>query len=694
MQNSFKKLSLVSGVTARDWYGRLPWITLASSLLLTLVGWQIARVDYDKRIANRFDNLATQQATLIQSQLQDYEQALRGGLGLFAASSEVSREAWHEYVESLLMPKYLPGMQGFGYTLMIPKAEKAQHEKKMRAQGFPDYAIYPRGERDPYSSIIYLEPFSGRNLRAFGYDMFSEPVRRKAMERARDTGEAGWSGKITLVQEVDKRRTQAGFLVYLPVYRKDMPHNTIESRRSAIQGFVYAPFRAGDLMESIINDPKRTFEVALYDSVVNPDSLMYESMPGLANPPFVQDRVIELGGNSWILRIFSNNEFSVVASDHVPQMILWVGILASLAAFSFLIFDAAQKRRVSQANRATEARAQESELIARMTELLLCCESTDEAVPIITSSMRQLFPEESGACYLMDDASETAFKIAEWGKTAPFANSFQQGDCWALKRSNYHAANFGGFDNIRCKHVAQNETAYICVPMITQSHALGSLYMEDHFKLRTDEQNEHLIALAKAVADSISLSLSNLRLRESLRESAIRDVLTGLYNRRFMQESLTRELTRIRRVGSVVALALIDVDHFKNFNDTFGHDAGDEVLRSIGQLLTNFRKGEDLACRYGGEEFLLVLPEIGFEKTVEKLEGLRKLVTNLSLFHEGKPLPKITISIGVAFFPEEANSIESLIKLADTALYSAKQAGRDRIVYAKNINQTNQAFSA
>lgn len=688
MLNPLKKLSALSGLIARDRYDRLPWITLTVTLLLTLGAWQIARVDHDKRIANRFNYLATQQAILVESQLQDYEQALRGGLGLFAASSEVSRDEWHEYVESLLMPRYLPGMQGFGYSVMIPKAAKTQHELKMRAQGFPDYAIYPPGERDPYSSIIYLEPFSGRNLRAFSYDMFSEPVRRKAMERARDTGEAGWSGKITLVQEVDKKRAQAGFLVYLPVYRKDMPHNTIESRRSAIQGFVYAPFRAGDLMASVINDPKRSFEVALYDEAINPDSLMYESMPGLAKAPFMQDRVIELGGNSWILRIFSNKEFAVAADDYIPQMILLIGILASLAVFLFLIFEATQKRRVSQANQAMELRAYESGLVARMTELLLCCESTDEAVPIISSSMQQLFPEESGACYLMDDTSGTVVKMTEWGKKMPFANSFQQADCWALKRSAYHAANFSGFDNIRCKHVAQDDSAYICVPMITQSHAIGSLYMEDHFRLKNKEQNEHMIALAKVAADSISLSMSNLKLRESLKESAIKDALTGLYNRRFMHESLTRELTRIRRVGSVLALIMIDVDHFKNFNDTYGHDAGDEVLRGIGQLLMSFRRGEDIACRYGGEEFLLALPEIGLEKAEDRLESLREMVANLTLFHEGKPLPKITISVGVAFFPAEANSIEPLIKLADAALYSAKQAGRDRIFFAKDINST------
>jgi len=568
---------------------------------------------------------------------------------------------------------------------MIPKAEKAQHELKMRAQGFPDYAIHPAGERDPYSSIIYLEPFSGRNLRAFSYDMFSEPVRRKAMERARDTGDPGWSGKITLVQEVDQKRVQAGFLVYLPVYRKDMPHNTPESRRAAIQGFVYAPFRAGDLMESIINDPKRSFEVALYDGDVTPDRLLYESIPGLLDASYMQDRVIELGGNRWILRVFSNNEFSETASDHVPQMILGVGVFASLIVFLFLIFEAAQKRRVNQANQATESRAQESELIARMTELLLCCESTAEALPIITSSMQKLFPEESGACYLIDDASESMLKIAEWGEKSPFTNSFQIGDCWALKRSSYHAANFGGFDNIRCKHVLQDETAYICVPMITQSRALGLLYLEDHFNLRTLEQNEHLIALAKAAADSISLSLSNLQLRESLKESAIKDALTGLYNRRFMQEALNRELTRMKRVGKALALVIIDVDFFKKFNDTYGHDAGDEVLRGIGQLLMNFRKGEDIACRYGGEEFLLALPEIEIESAKERLEKLREMVAGLTLFHQGKPLPKITISAGVAFFPAEANSIEPLIKLADTALYSAKQAGRDRVVFAKDI---------
>ena len=157
-----------------------------------------------------------------------HERVLRGARGLFAASRDVSREEWRAYLENLDLEASLPGAQGTGFTVVVPRAAREAHEQAVRAEGFPDYTIKPAGERDPYSSIVYLEPFSGRNLRAFGYDMYSEPTRRVAMERARDTGEPAMTHKVTLVQETDED-VQAGFLIYLPVFARNKPVGTLET---------------------------------------------------------------------------------------------------------------------------------------------------------------------------------------------------------------------------------------------------------------------------------------------------------------------------------------------------------------------------------------------------------------------------------------------------------------------------------
>jgi hypothetical protein len=168
---------------------------------------------------------------------------------------------------------------------MLRPGERAAHEAAVRAEGFPDYAISPPGERDPLSSIVFLEPFSGRNLRAFGYDMYSEPVRREAMERARDSGEQALSGKLVLVQETDVD-VQAGFMIYEPVYRRGMPLNTVDERRAALRGFVYAPLRAGDLMRRLFRVPATEIEVELFDGQPAPGNLLFssESAPRVALP--------------------------------------------------------------------------------------------------------------------------------------------------------------------------------------------------------------------------------------------------------------------------------------------------------------------------------------------------------------------------------------------------------------------------
>jgi CHASE1-domain containing sensor protein len=227
------------------------WIILALSFVVTALAWSISDSAIRTKASERFEFQTADIASAIERRLIAYATALRGGVGLFEAAGQVTRAQWHAYVEALRLQENFPGIQGLGFSLMIAPAELDAHIAGIRAEGFPDYSVRPEEPRDQYSAIVYLEPFDWRNQRAFGYDMYSEPVRRRAMERARDSGEPAISGRVTLVQETDED-VQYGFLMYIPVYRPGMPTTTLEERRAALLGFVYSPFRANDFMNGIL----------------------------------------------------------------------------------------------------------------------------------------------------------------------------------------------------------------------------------------------------------------------------------------------------------------------------------------------------------------------------------------------------------------------------------------------------------
>jgi diguanylate cyclase (GGDEF)-like protein len=185
------------------------------------------------------------------------------------------------------------------------------------------------------------------------------------------------------------------------------------------------------------------------------------------------------------------------------------------------------------------------------------------------------------------------------------------------------------------------------------------------------------------VAEHIALALANLKLQETLRDQAIRDPLTGLFNRRYMEESLEREVSRAGRSGIPVGVIMLDIDHFKHFNDTFGHEAGDTLLGALGNFLRAHIRGGDIACRYGGEEFTLILPDASFDATRDRAEQLREAVTKLNVLHRGETLGPITLSLGVATFPEHGSIGQAVLLAADGALYRAKHEGRNRVVVAQ-----------
>jgi|GEM_PF-1093309 len=658
----------------------LIWIGLTVFFAMLILGWQKLRQNVDLNAQKAFDVLVNHERDLLVTRMEDYERVLRGTLGLFSASETVNRSEWEAYYQALQLELSLPGIQGLGYSVIFPKSELAELEDQVRAEGYPEFSVYPDTDRSIYSAIVYIEPFTARNLRAFGYDMYSEPVRRKAMDRAISTTLPSWSGKVQLVQELDND-IQAGFLVYLPVYKKGYPTRSEIERQEAIQGFVYSAFRAGDMMSQLFEYPDRQFELQLYDQQIGPDNLLYSTVEAVEEANLSKAIEINIGGATWIAVFSSNQRFDNERNYSVANLFLAAGIVVLLVLLVSLVLDERQRKRISEANRTLESRVEESTVMAELTELLQSCSDVDEAFAVIASSMRTLLPSLSGVCYMLNNSETLLIAKRNWGEQTLLAETCAPHECWAVKRSVVHLSGYNGLAEVRCHHLNGSSEAF-CAPLITQGKLIGVLSLVACSSAgRASTISKHEKELITSASEIISLALSNLMLRVSLRDMSMRDSLTGLYNRRFMQESVSRELDRGRRTGSSIAIAMVDLDHFKNINDAYGHAAGDKVLKAVGALMTSFRTGSDYVARYGGEEFLLVLTDIAREEAAKRLEHLRNSVEELKTEAEGHVIENITISIGVAMFPQMGEDQEELLSKSDQALYEAKRNGRNQVIF-------------
>lgn len=327
-----------------------------------------------------------------------------------------------------------------------------------------------------------------------------------------------------------------------------------------------------------------------------------------------------------------------------------------------------------------EQHNQEAALLTEMSDLLQACTSIEEAYRAIHHIGTRLFPDSAGALYMYSSSRDDLELVLTWGNFSESQTTriFEPDKCWALRRGRLHKLDTL-CAGLPCSNVPSSLDG-LCVPMIAQGESLGVLYLYSENEGKVFSINEQLAATA---TEQIALALANLRLRETLRSQSILDPLTGLYNRRFMEETLAREIRRAERNQRPLNILMLDIDHFKQFNDTFGHEAGDAVLRELGQMLKVNVRGGDVACRFGGEEFVLILPETTLENAKQRAEELREKSRQLTVIYRGQALGIVTISLGLAAFPECATTVEALLRSADTALYRAKTEGRDRVVIAE-----------
>ncbi|MEN6328239.1 MAG: histidine kinase N-terminal 7TM domain-containing protein [Syntrophomonas sp.] len=314
----------------------------------------------------------------------------------------------------------------------------------------------------------------------------------------------------------------------------------------------------------------------------------------------------------------------------------------------------------------------------KMIALLQATEHLKQSHRILSEHMPQVFPGVAGGFYIRREASNLMDLAASWNLYRPIKWLVSMQECFALQRQAFYLLR-AGQDKLSCEHVDRNDDYdYLCVPVMVQDEIIGLL----HFFAPGTELDEQRLTTDRAASDSIALALANIKMREMLLEQSIHDPLTGLYNRRYMEETLRREMLRAERNSAVLTVIMVDVDHFKRFNDSYGHPIGDLVLQKVSRVIENSIRGEDIACRYGGEEFVLIMPGTGLDVAQQRAQALRERIKAQYLAINDNAPETITISLGIAVYPEHGRHLEALLKSADHALYQAKQAGRDRVMAA------------
>lgn len=344
-------------------------------------------------------------------------------------------------------------------------------------------------------------------------------------------------------------------------------------------------------------------------------------------------------------------------------------------------------RRNNQALAATvrqlEAFHRDGETLSHMAELLQSCTQRGEAYEIVRETGAQLFPESWGSLFIYRESRDVLEHVTHWGGGRPPDATLTPDECWALRLGSPHFVPRAGA--IRCRHAHEDARSYVCMPVHGQGQILGLFHIAVDVSTRTRRPARDVEQRLRAMTDRVGPALANLKLRDALREMALRDGVTGLYNRRYLEDALNRELHRAERSGKPVAVIMIDIDHFKHFNDKFGHDAGDFVLSALARAIMKSIRPSDMACRYGGEELVVVLPESSMECACERAEQMRLAIRDTNLTHAGQTLPAPTASFGVAVYPAHGTQLTDLLKAADDALYRAKHEGRDRVCVAADV---------
>lgn len=619
-------------------------------ILLSFMAFWFGHEHLKEKERLRFETLTKQATLLIKTRMDTYRQVLYAGTGLYDASVNVEKDEWRAFVNALKINQNFPGIQGFGFSSVVDSA----------------------GRYGLHTAIMYLEPLDERNRRAIGYDMYSEKVRREAMTRAAETGLAATSGKVRLVQEnaIDE---QAGFLMYVPVYHKEMPLETKVQRMAAIRGFVYAPFRANDLMQGVLGDRYEDLAFEIYDGdVAETNLLLSRNFSADRNDAFTVEKQIDIGGRIWTLRFKPLPGFIKETHTGFPWLVLLLGVLLSFALFEVVW---SLLRTKEKAQRLAEKMTEK--LSASEERLRFAMEGTGDGIWDWNVVTNEVFFSKRWKEMLGFSEDEIKGSLKEWEERVhpdDIAKVLQDVQAHFDGKTEIYTNEH----RVRCKDgtykwifdrgvVAERDKNNNPVRMV------GS-----HTDISEPKRIEAELIVAKEQAEAANVALKLKS--DELKKLSMHDGLTRIPNRRYFDEIYEKTYKEAVRESKSLAIMMIDVDHFKNFNDHYGHAQGDECLIKIADALQKtLKRPSDFVARYGGEEFVVLLDGVDEEGMKTVAENLVNSVRKLNIPHAfSSAAPYVTISVGAAFSHTPLEKKKELLKRADEAMYRSKESGRDR----------------
>lgn len=646
--------TLPVAVKARLWRG-LPWLVLTLGVALSGVVYLENRENLEAQQSAIFQSEVRKAVEMIEARMGTYLQILRATGGLLKTQPQVSREQFHKFIDQQGVGTDHTGIQGVGFARLIRPQELQAHIASVRREGVADYAIQPEGERPLYSSIVYIAPALGRNLRAIGYDMYAEPVRHRAMQRAADTGEMSLSGKVRLVQETG-RDEQAGFLVYAPLYREGMPLTGVEERRAHLVGWVYAPFRMNDFLTGIYGERAGNLLIDIYDGTdATPANLMHTEQATWRDPKDKPSAIYEtvqtlhLMGHTWTLHMRASDLMLSRIDTRLPALLGLGGVLMSLVlALLIQVLVTRRERAIAMAIKMNKALVQER---AKLSAIIA--------------------GTHAGTWEWNVQTGETTFN-AHWAQLIGYQLSELEPTSIETWTDRTHP------DDLKTSRA------------LLQQHFDGQLeYYECEARMR--HKDGHWIwvldrgQLASRTPDGKPLMMCGTRLdithhkqlEESYKHGAHHDQLTGLPNRTLLADRLEHSLLVAQRNHEALALMFMDIDGFKLVNDTHGHDAGDLVLQTMARRIQRCIRASDTLARIGGDEFVVLLPDVTDEHhawvLAEKIGAIAREPIPLA---EGATA-RVSLSIGIALYPEHGQDAATLTEHADQAMYKVKKGGKN-----------------
>jgi diguanylate cyclase (GGDEF)-like protein/PAS domain S-box-containing protein len=634
---------------------QLPWLVLLVGLLFTTLV-----VEHNRRL-NQEAHGRTARALLddvadaIQVKLQQDIETVNGVAGLFNAARVVSRQDFRRYVASLNREQQnLNGIQGIGFTRFLPESQRQAVEAGVRAEGFADFRIRPETPRPYLSTILYLEPFDLRNQRAFGFDMYSEAVRREAMDRAALSGLPAMSGKVTLLQETSTG-IQAGVLMYVPIYGPGVltvPRSTADYPRKLL-GWAYSPLRVGDLVQAAlatINNPDLPGSTVLvYDGDQALAQRLIFARPASEGTPELREghlQRISTAGRSWLIGIqLSPSQIPASGFSRGLAMLALAGGLTTTVATLVTEMLVAGNGRTRDALAAAEQARNELALAA------VVFEASPQAIVVSDPQGRVISANQSFARITGYTGTEILGRTLSLLKSGRHDAGFYRTLWQSVQERGFWQGEI--WNRVRHGEVRRHELS------IT---AVRNLAMEVI----------HYVGMIQDIND-------RHQDQERVRHRALHDPLTGLANRALLLELSEQAMALAERHRHGVALLFLDLDGFKPINDQHGHAVGDRVLQAVARLVVAAIRASDTLARLGGDEFVVLVPRlIGSEEELDVLaRRVREAVAAVA--EEISEAAGLSVSIGIACTPQHGESVEQLMAAADAAMYRAKR-NRDQPV--------------